>query len=161
MGEKVWRVVFLAELMLLAMPLSALLAAWGLAVIVPAAFTNPSAVSVAMGSFTLVALVALTAGWVLAFRFLYGGVHYLAASSLVLWFAASAGALIVLAALVSTYSPQPEPYTSWWAFRQDFSLFLFGAPALVPLAHLVTERLRHMGANYSLKRTAANRRGVD
>jgi hypothetical protein len=90
---------------------------------------------------SLLSIVALGAGWVLVFRFLVRGHAALVASSRWVWALAVGGALVAGGALAVLLFDSGQP-----ARVNDggFRLLAFGAPAIVPLAHLICERAREV-----------------
>jgi len=156
MHSAIVRHIFIAELVLLALPLSLLFLIFGPFLFLWSTIASPDGESIVFTSLVVLASLSLFAGWVLSFRYLRGGLPALTHAAL--WWRLSApGALLVVIGLTSNIAPQSVPYSSWWLFRQDLSYFSYGVLLLIPFTHLVFVRFTNMGANYSLKRTAAGR----
>ena len=138
------RRIFIAELVVIAAPLSLLLL-YALGVFLLGAFSHPRAMSTAIGLVAFLGACSLFSGWALAFRYLRGGTQALSRSASAWWALSGLGAALLLAAFITDHLPPPVTYSALWEFRQYFSLFSIGLPLLIPLAHLVAERLSANG----------------
>ena len=100
----------------------------------------------------LLAIIAtsLAAGWLLMFEFWRHGTAGLRASSSIVWALAICGALSTLVAVGFLATGNSLP----WPAAENYSLWAFawGLPLLVPLGHLLAERLLRSAANTSLER---------
>src|SRR6185437_6383272 len=101
-----WRFLFIAELALLALPVSVFDA--GAVVTNLSDIFSPqrsSRLDVGIPLLIALATVSLTSGWILSFRFLWSGAQSLANSHWLLWLFCALGGLMSIAALASYSFP--------------------------------------------------------
>jgi len=98
-------------------------------------------------------VLPLLAGWTLVARFVIFGSDSLRSSSRLLWLLALSGVALVCAALLFRVRANFGDARSLWAWvRSYLGELIFGAPAIVPLIHLIFERRLRMPSNQSLER---------
>lgn len=147
MSASMSRRVFLAEVVFVAVPFSLAYLLFGTALFVLPAFTTALWPYQAVGVLGSGVFVAVLAAWVLILSYLRAGADGLRARGPAWWMVAGAGAVIVLAAALSTALPPSVEYSNMWVFREQLELFRFGVPLLFPLAHLLVERARRASSN--------------
>ena len=99
----------------------------------------------------LLPVPSLTAGWILIGRFLRTGASGLRIINPVTWWLVAVGALIPIGALIASSSFDPhkfeyDPTDLGW-FLVYFRELALGLPAVIPLLHLLIERLWRAPAN--------------
>jgi len=133
------------EAMVFALPLTALLALF-----VPTVSIPRSGEWWPFGAadlITVIAVVAVCAGWILIVKGVRGGGESLRQSHGA-WYAASPGVVLVLAAIVSTLLPASPEYSPAAIFRDHLEYFILGFPLVLILAHLWAEaHFRKSAAN--------------
>ena len=138
------RVLFIAELLLLALPVSLLdVVAMGLDVyeLVSPTKWYPRWAAVGMVVVASLATISLISGWILSIRFLRRGSQALSNSHWSLWLFCALGGLLAFAALVSSAFPI-EGWSELWHFRNDCKPLALGLLLLIPFTHLLVERFR-------------------
>jgi hypothetical protein len=103
-------------------------------------------------AFFLVSVLSLACGWVLVVSFVARGSANLRREPLWVWVCAIAGAVLALASAAVVSTPIVGGIDSPLARFGGFGLLAFGAPALLPFAHVLLERLCRMTSNYRLER---------
>jgi uncharacterized membrane protein HdeD (DUF308 family) len=88
---------------------------------------------------TVVALVAVVAGWVLLVKAIRGGTEALQRAHRGWWWAASLGVVLVIAAVGSKILPASPEYSPAAIFREHLQACILGLPLVVILAHLWAE----------------------
>ena len=97
-------------------------------------------------------VLPLLAGWTLVARLIFGS-DSLRSSSRLLWLLALSDVALVCAALLFRVRANFGDARSLWAWvRSYLGELIFGAPAIVPLIHLIFERRLRMPSNQSLER---------
>jgi hypothetical protein len=131
------RKLLVAEAILFALPLTALLALFAPTISIPrkGEFWPFGAADL----ITVVAIVAVTAGWVLIVKAIRGGGESLRQSHRAWWYAASAGVVLVAGAIVSMLLPASPEYSPAAMFRDHLQQCLLGLPLVIILAHLWVE----------------------
>jgi hypothetical protein len=99
--------------------------------------------------FVLFPTICLICGWILVFRFFVDGCAALVSISNWIWFGAILGALAAVAALAINFGV----VSLRAALPDGFGLLVVGSPALVPLTHLVLERMFRKSANNRFERS--------
>ena len=140
----------MAEALVLALPLTALL---GLGVATMSISQDAFWPLGAMDLITVLAAVAVFAGWWLIVKAVRGGADALRIANRSWWLAASFGALLVLAAVVSMLIPASPEYSSAAIFREHLERCVLGAPLVVVLAHLWAEARFRKPANKTIHAT--------
>jgi hypothetical protein len=137
MRRELNRRLFIAEAVLLALPLTALLAF----AITTSLFAGPSEFWPwgAINLITVLAAVATISGWWLLISAIRGGAEALRETHRAWWLAALLGCLLVLAAIVSWLLPRSPEYSPAAVFREWLETCIFGLPLVVVLAHLWAE----------------------
>jgi len=91
--------------------------------------------------FFLISTMSLACGWVLVVDFVAGGWSRLQHGPILLWIFAASGAVLSLASavvvLISELGENSLPLDN----LGGFGLMAFGAPALIPFAHVLLERV--------------------
>ena len=95
----------------------------------------------------LVPTISLTCGWILVFRFFVYGSAALRSTSGLIWVGAIFGGIAVIAAVVISAIGIKA------ALPEYFGLLVVGSPALVPLTHIVLERMFPTSANNRFERS--------
>jgi hypothetical protein len=97
----------------------------------------------------LVPAISLPCGWILVFRFLVHGSAALRFTSSLIWIGAIFGGAAVIAAVAIKFGA-----TALEAVLPEyFGLLVVGSPALVPLTHIVLERIFRESANNRFERS--------
>jgi hypothetical protein len=96
----------------------------------------------------LVSTISLACGWILVFRFFVYGTTVLRSTSSLVWVGAILGGAAVIAAVAIKFGGIGVKA----AFLEYFSLFVFGIPALVPLSHIILERMYRNSDNNRCER---------
>ncbi len=100
---------------------------------------------VALGLLASLNLMAIISVWRLFVAFFHGGRSELKNQHPVWWVIIFIGVIILLGAIISNLLPPSPEYSDWWSFREDFNLFAFSAPILIPMCHLAAERVLRRG----------------
>lgn len=131
------RKLLVAEAILLAVPLTGLLVLFAPTISIPrkGEFWPFGAADL----ITVIAIVAVSAGWVLIVKAIRGGGERLRQSHRAWWYAASSGVILVLAAIVSMLLPAAPEYSPAAMFRDHLNLCILGLPLVITLAHLWVE----------------------
>ena len=141
MSERISRSLFIVETILIALPLS------GLGVFVSVShildmFEYPTLFYVvALGILAFICLLSIGSGGKLFIVFIRGGINDLRKQHFGWWIIIFAGVLVLIGSLISILLPPSVEYSDWWSFRFSFNVFIFGSPVLIPLCHLVIERI--------------------
>jgi hypothetical protein len=137
MMKNITRKLLMAEAIVLALPLTGLVGLAATTVSIPR-----------MGEFwpfgaadliTVIAMVAVVAGWVLLVKGIRGGGESLRQSHRAWWYAALSGVMLVLGAVVSMLLPASPEYSPPTLFRDHLEYCVLGLPLAVILAHLWAE----------------------
>jgi len=137
--------VIAIEVLLLLVPTSAL-AFWDWAFSLLSAANHPLDW---WALFVLFPTICLMCGWILVFRFFAYGHTALVSTSSWIWFGAILGALAAISALAINLGAASVREV----LPEGFGLLVVGAPALVPLTHLVLERVFRKSANNRFERS--------
>jgi len=151
MKRELSRRLLIAEAVLLGLPLTLLLA-----LVTPTMSISSQSEFWPFGAVDLVtglASVAVLGGWWLLIKAIRGGAEALRAANRGWWVAASLGAVLVLAAIVSTLLPFSTEYSSAAIFRQHLEGCILGLPLVVVLAHLWGEARFRKSANNAVHAT--------
>jgi hypothetical protein len=97
----------------------------------------------------LVATISLVCGWILVFRFFVHGSAALRATSSLIWAGAILGGAAVIAAAAINFGAIGLKA----ALPEYFGLLVVGSPALVPLTHVLLERMLRKSANNRFERS--------
>jgi len=141
--EKVDRILLVAEAVLIALPIS-ILALLTAVMYIRGPFLQPGllTVNISFGLAILVSLLALFSGWRLFAIFLFRGVKAFLQQAWGWWAILIAGVFVLVSPLLiaKLLSNQPS-YSVTTSGAEDFMVFVFALPILVPLCHLTLERL--------------------
>ena len=141
MSEKISRYLFIAETILIALPLSSLGVLVSVSLILDM-FEFPTLFNVvALGILAFICLLAIGSGGKIFIIFIRRGINDLKKQHFAWWLVIFAGVLVLIGSLISNLLPPSREYTMLSDFRFSFNLFVFGAPVLIPLCHLVLERV--------------------
>ena len=141
MSEKISRSLFIVETILIALPLSSLGVLVSVSHILDV-FEYPKLFYiVALGILAFICLLSIGSGGRLFIVFIRGGINDLRKQHFGWWVIIFAGVLVLIGSLFSNLLPPSIEYTDWWSFRFNFDVFIFGSPVLIPLCHLVLERV--------------------
>ena len=134
---KLSRKLLVAEAIVFALPLTALLALFAPTISIPrqGEFWPFGAADL----IAVIAIVAVTAGWVLIVKAIRGGGESLRQSHRAWWYAASSGVALVAAAIVSMLLPASPEYSSPAIFRDQLEYCVLGLPLVLILVHLWAE----------------------
>jgi hypothetical protein len=155
MNRKLSQRLLVAEAVVLALPLTALMAV-GLTTVSPDAIDEfwPW---LAVDLVTVLAAVSVVAGWWLIVKAVRGGAEALRSTSRVWWITASLGSILVLASVVSILLPPSSEYSPTAFFREHLERCILGAPLVVILVHLWAEARFRRSANNTLQATRETR----
>ena len=142
MSQRVSRILFAAEVCLIAAPLSVLVVTFGAFWSFQPLFVGADWIAITIALLAALSFAALFAGWLLATRFLKSGRTALEGTARGWWLLAASGAALAVTAAASSYLPPSEPYSPMWEFRWNFGVFSTALPLLVPFAHRALVRLR-------------------
>lgn len=135
MPEVVSRIIAGVEALLIAVP-TTLLALFGLvafpALLLESRLPVPSTIGLIAVTCSIAGLVA---GWNLLARFISGGRQRLRAAPKIFWVLSMAGATLALIGLTTWLLPRRMPNF----LVENFILYAYGVPTLIPLAHLYFE----------------------
>ena len=95
---------------------------------------------------------ALAAGCYLFYVFMRRGKRALNSTSPFVWILGLVGAFIGVLSVISNHLPPSQPYSPWDNFRSDFGRFSIGLLLVLPLLHLLIERVREPLSNQRLER---------
>jgi hypothetical protein len=131
------RKLLVAEAILFAVPLTALLGLFAPTISIPrkGEFWPYGAADL----ITVIAIVAVFAGWALTVKSIRGGGESLRHSHRAWWYAASFGVVLVLAAIVSMLLPASREYSPAAIFRDHLEHCILGLPLVIMLMHLRVE----------------------
>jgi hypothetical protein len=139
MSEKMSRIIFIGELIVIVLPLLILLSI-GTIFQIYTTFAYFMSHQLVLSVIAVVSCVALLCGVVISINFLQQGSAGLRQARTHLWWLSFIGMLIALSSWVSMQLPPSQPYSTMAMFRDGFKLFTLGLPVAVPLAHLLLER---------------------
>jgi hypothetical protein len=140
MSEKTSRTILIIEAVLIVLPITVMaLIESGILIMFMFQFFGLFYV-VALGILALISLAAIVSGWRLFIAFFRGGANNLQKQHFGWWLALLAGVLVLIGSLVSNILPRSPAYSDMWMFRDDFNLFMFASPLLIPLIHLALEK---------------------
>jgi len=140
MSEKISRGIFIGELLIIALPLSLLL-------LIATIFQVINTIeflwwyNILNSLFAMVGCVAVSTGLLISRTFVKQGSLELHNLKPILWVFSFLGVALSLAASISKLLPPSPEYSTEEMFRNDFELFRLGLPMLIPLIHLILERL--------------------
>jgi cytochrome bd-type quinol oxidase subunit 2 len=156
MNRELSRRLFIAEAVLLGLPLTGLLGlvVSGMSISNRRAFWPFGAIDLV----PVFAAFAVFGGWWLLVKAIRGGAEALQKTNRMWWLAASIGGLLVLAAIVSRCVPASPDYSSAALFRECLEDCMFGLPLVVVLAHLWAEARFQKPANNAMPATCENAR---
>jgi hypothetical protein len=134
------RTLLVAEGLVFALPLTALLGLAATAISIPG--KGELWPFGAADLITVIAMVAVFAGWVLIVTGIRGGGESLRQAHRAWWYAACLGVMLVLAAVVSMLLPASPEYSPPAIFRDHLEHSILGLPLAGILAHLCAESRR-------------------
>jgi hypothetical protein len=135
------RIAAAAEGVLVALPVTLMFMVFSPSVLLEPALRSGDAGQAVLGALTLVAYAGLLAGWVLLSSFVVGGIASLRRRHAAWWWTARVGAIVLLLGLAAFLAfDVPFDFRAWWWPGDDFKLFSFGGPLLLPHLHLELER---------------------
>ena len=145
MSERISQRILIGELVVIVLPLSLLLL---IATIVQTSATIKY-FSLSLYSlydffniiFALIACISLISGYVISQRFLRQGKAGLDLIESKWWVIAILGAILAIASGIISLLPHPPQHTAIEVFREAFDLFRLGIPILIPLTHILLEKL--------------------
>jgi hypothetical protein len=141
MSEGHSKFIIAIETLLLLVPTSSIaLLQWG--------FTLVNVVGRPLGRPTLdffvfiqLPMISLVCGWTLVIRFFVYGSDALRSTSGWIWSGAIIGGIVAIAALIEVVAIHFGDVSIRAALPEYFGLLVIGSPALVPLIHIVLERI--------------------
>ncbi len=134
------RVLAALEAVFIALPVTFLFLVFSPGVFLEPAVRLGDASHQLLGVLAVVAYAGLLAGWVLLVAFVAGGTASLRRCHAAWWWIARVGAVvIVLGDAAFLFLDVPWDFKAWWWPGDDFKLFSFGSPLLLPLLHLELE----------------------
>jgi hypothetical protein len=141
MSEKISRYLFIAESVFIALPLSCLGIFESVSLMIRM-FKYPTLFYVvALGILAFICLLSIGSGGKLFIVYIRGGINELRKQHFGWWVIIFAGVLVLIGSLFSNLLPPSIEYSDWWSFRFSFNVFIFGSPVLIPLCHLILERI--------------------
>ena len=151
MNRKLSKRLLIAEAVVLALPVTALLA---LGITTISISADSDAWRMAENLITVLATLAALGGWWLILKAVCGGAEALRATHLGWWLTASIGVVLLLLAVVSMLLPASPDSTSPAFLRQHLERCAMGAPLVVILGHLLAEAMFRKTANQPLNAIA-------
>ena len=135
--EKINKIIIGLELAIIALPITLTLIIYGITVSIFQLAERLNAVNIVMGLIILISLAATVSVWLLAIKYIKSST-LLNKKHVIYWLFILTGTLIVLVSFVIRYlySPQPAKGTDEWWFYTYSSMFIGGAPLLIPAFHV-------------------------
>lgn len=139
MSEKISKGIFIAEYLIIILPLAMVLL---LATLIQSylMFEYFSWSNSSLTFFAYLACMTIIAGYVIANNFILHGTRGLHTVKTKWWTMSFIGVTLVLVAGISKFIPASPEYSFSAIFRDDFELFSSGFPIFIPFAHLLLEK---------------------
>ena len=151
MSERLSRILVAVEALLILAPTS-LLAHYAAVFLLGAGLGNgPSGVDLVPLVFLVVSALSIVGGWILVVSFVVGGARKLRSEPMWLWIASIVGAAIAVPALFLAADPLGIGAGPPLARVGGFGWLSFGAPSVVPFAHILAEFKLRKTSNYRLE----------
>ena len=139
MSEKMSRIIFVGELILIVLPLFISLSIGTIFQIYTTVVYFMSH-QLALVIIAIMSFAASLSGLVISVAFLQQRSTGLRQLKPHLWWLAFLGALIAIVAWVSMQLSPSQPYSTMAMFRDEFKFFALGLPIIIPFIHLLLEK---------------------